>query len=148
MAGRVRRVAFVALAAGTIGLGLWVHRGGPAMSPAVRDVLGDGLWAMMMAWLVGAAAPGARVVYRNAAALGICVVVELSQLVRTPWLATARQTSLGQLVLGSGFDPRDLAAYALGVAVAALLEWAPVGGRRIPRRYHPARGGRGSNGQE
>jgi hypothetical protein len=29
---------------------------------------------------------------------------------------------LGHLVLGSGFDARDLLAYALGVAAAALLE--------------------------
>jgi hypothetical protein len=38
---------------------------------------------------------------------------------------------MGHLVLGSGFDPRDLVAYALGVAGAALLEAAVLArGRR------------------
>jgi hypothetical protein len=38
----------------------------------------------------------------------------------------------GHLVLGSGFDARDLLAYALGVAGAALLEAMIVArGRRL-----------------
>lgn len=145
MTGRAR-VAFVALAAGTIGLGLWVHRGGPPMSPVVRDVLGDALWALMMGWIVGAAAPRARLVSRSTGALAICAAVELSQLVHTPWLKAARQTTFGGLVLGSGFDPRDLAAYSLGVTTAALLEWAAVARRGVRARHHPPGGGRGGNG--
>jgi len=123
------RAVFVALAVGTIGLGLWVHRGGPALSPVVRDRLGDALWAVMMAWWAGAAAPGARIVARSATALGICVAVELSQLVHGPWIDGVRQTTFGQLVLGSGFDPRDLAAYAIGILAAALFERAVISRR-------------------
>jgi acetyl esterase/lipase len=59
---------------------------------------------------------------RSAVAFGICVAVELSQLVHTPAIDAVRRTALGQLVLGSGFDARDLVAYAAGVSVAALLE--------------------------
>jgi len=36
----------------------------------------------------------------------------------------AGRGALGQLVLGSGFDPRDLLAYATGVVAALLLERA------------------------
>ena len=125
-------MAYVALAAGTIALGLWVHRGGAAMGPASRDVIGDALWAAMMAWWVGAMAPRARLVARSAAALGICVAVELSQLIHAPALDALRRTTLGHLVLGSGFDPRDLVAYALGVSAALLLERAALG-----RLLHP-----------
>ncbi|HEV8123061.1 MAG TPA: hypothetical protein VGP80_02375, partial [Gemmatimonadales bacterium] len=68
------RVAFVALALGTIALGVWVH-GGTALGTGARDVLGDALWAAMMAWWVGAAAPGVALMVRSAVAFGICVAV-------------------------------------------------------------------------
>jgi len=34
-----------------------------------------------------------------------------------------RDTSTGRLILGSGFDPRDLISYTIGVLIATLLEW-------------------------
>lgn len=123
------RMTYVALAAGTIALGLWVHRGGTALGPVAQDILGDALWAAMTSWWVGAAVPGGRVMARSAAALGICVAVELSQLVHTPAIDAMRQTTHGHLVLGSGFDAHDLASYALGVSAAALLEWGALGRR-------------------
>lgn len=118
------RATFVALALGTIALGLAVHRFGAAFGPGGRDVLGDALWAMMIAWWVGALAPAAALRARIGVAFAVCVVVEVSQLVHTPALDALRRTAAGQLVLGSGFDPRDLAAYALGVLGAAALERA------------------------
>jgi hypothetical protein len=127
------RVAYVVLAAGTIALGLWVHRGGVALGAGARDVLGDVLWAGMMAWWVGAAAPGARLAARSAVALGICVTVELSQLIHAPAIDAVRRTTLGHLVLGSGFDGRDLLAYAAGVSAVALLERAVLARRRRSR---------------
>ena len=125
------RIPYLALALLTIALGLWVHRGGIPDAVA-RDVMGDALWAMMMAWGFGVLLPTRRVLPRSAAALGVCVAVEVSQLVHTPTLDAIRQTTLGALVLGSGFDARDLLAYALGVGVAALLEYAVVARRARP----------------
>jgi hypothetical protein len=92
------------------------------LDAAVRDVLGDALWAAMIAWWVGALAPGASLVRRGAAAYGVCVAVELSQLYHAPGIDAVRATRVGHLVLGSGFDPRDLVAYAGGVAAAVLIE--------------------------
>lgn len=115
---------YVALAAATVALGLWVHRGGAALGPVARDVVGDALWAAMMAWWLGSMAPGVHVLRRSVLALGICAAVELSQLVHSPRLDAVRGTTLGHLILGSGFDPRDLVAYALGVATAVLIELA------------------------
>jgi hypothetical protein len=80
----------------------------------------------MIAWWVGALAPGASLRLRAAGALALCVAVELSQLYHTTALDALRGTTLGHLVLGSGFDPRDLVAYTLGVLVAAVLERAVV----------------------
>jgi hypothetical protein len=116
------RTPYIALALGTIALGLGVHWRGGVLGSTLRDVLGDALWAAMVAWWVGAVAPGTSLRIRAAVALALCVGVELSQLYHTTALDALRSTTVGQLVLGSGFDPRDLAAYALGVLVAVCLE--------------------------
>jgi hypothetical protein len=101
-----------------------VHWRGGALGPATQDVLGDALWAAMIAWWVGALAPAASLPRRSAAALALSVGVEFSQLYHATWIDALRSTTAGQLVLGTGFDPRDLGAYALGVLAAAFLERA------------------------
>jgi Protein of unknown function (DUF2809) len=113
---------YVALAFGTMALGLAVHRRGSMLSPAVRDVLGDALWASMVAWWIAAAAPAVRLPWRAAMAVAFCFAVELTQLYHTPVLDAIRRTTTGHLALGSGFDSRDFAAYAAGVLAAVLLE--------------------------
>ena len=113
---------FLALACATIAVGLVVHLHGAALAPTARDVLGDALWAMMIAWWAGVLAPHARLAVRSMASFAVCAGVEVSQLYHAPALDAARATTVGHLVLGSGFDPRDLAAYAAGLALAALLE--------------------------
>jgi hypothetical protein len=118
------RTRYVALAVGTIVLGLAVHGRGSALSPVVRDVLGDALWAAMATWWIAAIAPATGLAWRAAVALAFCFAIEFSQLVHLPALDALRRTTAGHLVLGSGFDRRDLAAYAAGVLVAVLLEWA------------------------
>jgi hypothetical protein len=118
------RTRYVALAVGTIGLGLVVHLRGGFLSPDLRDILGDALWAAMVVWWISAAAPALRLPRRAAVALAFCFVVEFSQLVHVPWLDALRRTIAGHLALGSGFDPRDLAAYAAGVLAAVFLERA------------------------
>lgn len=87
-------------------LGLVVHWRGAALGPTLRDELGDALWAAMVAWWVGAVAPG---------------------------VSRRRPTTAGRLVLGSGFDPRDLVAYTLGVIAVAFLERAVVPPAVVPR---------------
>lgn len=77
---------------------------------------------MMMAWWVGALALAAARITRTSMAYAICVGVELSQLIHAPVLSAIRATALGHLVLGSGFDPRDLLAYPVGVSLAAVAE--------------------------
>ena len=117
-----RRGIYAAAALATIGVGLLVRARGVRLDPIVRDVTGDVLWAAMATWWIGALAPRASLTLRSAAAYAVCAVVEASQLYQAPWLDTVRATRAGQLVLGSGFDPRDFLAYAVGVTVASLLE--------------------------
>ena len=118
------RLWYLALAIAAIGLGLSVHLQGTALSAGVRDVLGDALWAVMIMGCVSVVAPAARRMTRGAAALAVCWAVEASQLYHAPTVDALRTTTAGRLVLGSGFDPLDLAAYAAGVLAAALLEAA------------------------
>ena len=112
------------LATLTIAVGLLVHYGGGVLGPSARDVLGDALWASMMFWLISAAAPGSRAWTRAAIAVAVCFGVEFSQLYRAPALDAWRATVPGHLILGSGFDPRDLLAYTAGVALSAVLDRA------------------------
>lgn len=119
---RAGRGLFAALAAATIVVGLLVHRRGDVLGATARDVVGDALWGMMMAWWVGVLAPHRSRRWRALLAVSLCTAVEVSQLVRWPWLTALRRTTLGHLVLGSDFDARDLAAYMIGVLAAVLLE--------------------------
>ncbi|HEY4304974.1 MAG TPA: DUF2809 domain-containing protein [Gemmatimonadaceae bacterium] len=106
-----------------------MHEIGIGLSPDVRDFVGDALWAAMMFAFVSAAWPANSLAVRAAVALAISWIVEFSQAYHAPSLDALRATTLGRLTLGTGFDPRDLLAYAVGVAVAAMLE------RTIRRRH-------------
>ena len=121
-----RRLRSAALAVATLFVGLAVHRVGFRLNPAVRDMLGDALWAVMIFYGLGVLLPRARLRTRFALALAICAGVEASQLYHHPRLDALRGTRLGHLFLGSGFDARDFLSYALGAAAAALLERAGV----------------------
>ena len=113
---------YAALALCAVIVGLTVHRSGGALPPDVRDVLGDALWAAMVAWGIAAVSPAIRLPRRAVGALALCFADEISQLVHFPALDALRRTTAGHLVLGSGFDPRDFAAYAAGVLAAVILE--------------------------
>ncbi|CAN5918555.1 DUF2809 domain-containing protein [soil metagenome] len=130
------RVNFVAAAVLTMATGLFVYTNGALLGPIAHDMLGDGLWAAMIAWLAGALAPDTRVAVRGAAAYAFCVGIELSQLYHAPTLDALRATRLGHLVLGSGFDARDFVSYAMGVGVAVLVELFARG--RVRRRIKRA----------
>jgi hypothetical protein len=116
-----RRRRYLVLALATIAAGSSLYVGGSILPADFRDVLGDALWAMMIVWWAGVAAPRAPLRTRALAALAVCVAVELSQLYHTAALDTVRATVPGQLVLGSDYDPRDLLAYAAGIAVAVVV---------------------------
>jgi hypothetical protein len=84
---------------------------------------GDALWALMVFLLFGFARPQWPVISSATAALATSYAVEFSQLYQAPWLNSIRQTTIGHLVLGSGFHWQDLIAYAAGVIVGMLGEF-------------------------
>jgi hypothetical protein len=128
------RRQYVVLATTTILLGLAVHFGTARMlAPNARDIAGDALWAAMMTWGVSVLHPRSSLLQRGTVAYGVCIAVELSQLVHSPLLDALRSTTVGGLVLGSEFDRRDLVAYAVGVGVAVVTERLLVSVSRHPR---------------
>jgi hypothetical protein len=87
---------------------------------------GDALWTVE-AFLVLA------IVFRRApslglalAAFGVSALVELSQLLRHPLLDEIRRTTLGALLLGSGFLWADFLRYAVGALAAYAFDKAII----------------------
>jgi hypothetical protein len=116
------RSSYLALALGTIAVGLAIHLTGMGLGPVARDVAGDAMWAAMMLWLVSALGPDRPLIVRAGVTLLICFGVEWAQRYHLPALDAIRGTRVGGLVLGSGFDPRDFASYTAGALAAAAID--------------------------
>ena len=93
------------------------------LPPFVAEYAGDTLWALMLFLLVSTMLARSSIAIRSAISLGLAFSVEFSQLYHAPWIDSIRQTTLGGLVLGSGFLGSDLICYSVGIAVGVGLEW-------------------------
>jgi hypothetical protein len=120
---RRRPIYFVATAA-VIGAGLASRRFPGLVPDFLAKYPGDSLWALMV--FLGLGMLLTRISTRALAtlALATCTAVEFSQLYSAPWIDELRSTTLGALALGSGFNWRDLVAYAVGIAIGAVGESA------------------------
>ena len=137
MSKTTRRRRYAAVTAAIILLGLFVHFHGAPLNARLRDSLGDALWAGMIAAALSALLPGKASGTRYFIALLICYAVEFSQLWHTATLDQFRATRMGALMLGSGFDWRDLIAYACGIVMFAWLDQHAMF-RSQPRDYSRA----------
>lgn len=116
------RAFWIAVAMACVLVGLAVNTFGMGLPPTARDFTGDALWAsMMFAWL-GVVSPRASLQTRAMVAMAVAWTVEFSQLYHGATLDAWRRTTLGRLVLGVGFDARDLGAYVIGVLAGVALE--------------------------
>lgn len=132
---RERRLAALVALGVVVVSGLAVHALGPAGS--ATDITGDALYAVAAyAGLVLLFPRWRRLVVGAVAALW-CVGVELLQLTGVP-VALADRFPPIALVLGSGFDARDLLVYLCAVGVTVAVD--RVGGVLAARSATP-RGG-------
>lgn len=92
----------------------------------LAEYAGDTLWALMLFLLVSALLAGRPLWLRSAIALGLALLVEISQLYHAPWIDSIRQTTLGGLVLGFGFLWSDLVCYSAGIAFGVVAESAVI----------------------
>ena len=117
-AGR-RRLISAGLAVATVLAGLAVRfalRRGVA-----SDVAGDALYALLSYLIVVVVAPRARPTVVATSAGSLCVAIELFQLTGLPaaWAVTFPPIAL---VLGTGFDARDIVVYLVAVTGAAFVD--------------------------
>lgn len=109
----------VLLLAATVTLGL------ASRSTAARLLLGeypgDALYAAAATWAWFLLRPTLAAWQAGTLAVAATALVELQQLLVWPWLVELRQTRLGALLLGQGFQWQDLLAYLVGAAAAAGL---------------------------
>jgi len=117
---RPRRWAALAALAALVVSGLLVVAFAPD-DTAGSDIAGDALYAAAVYAAVVIIAPRLRPWAVAAIAVGWCIAVELFQLTGIP-LAAGAAFPPAKLVLGTVFDPRDLAVYVMTVAVACAID--------------------------
>lgn len=110
------RVRYLLAAPVVVALGLASRL--PASPELARTWAGDPLYAVLIYLLVRFGRPRLPLPMSALGAWILCAAVEVSQLWHPAWLDAVRATRLGALVLGRGFLWSDLAAYAVGVALA------------------------------
>ena len=118
------RAVFLALAAATIVVGLATRRFRRSLPAAVGLYAGDVLWATMVYLLLAAIWPRASIRRLAVGTAAFALAIEMGQLYRAPWIDAVRGTRLGGLVLGFGFLWSDVACYAVGIALAVLIDRA------------------------
>jgi hypothetical protein len=106
----------------TCGLGLGSRRFAGHLPGFIATYAGDALWALALFLFLGLIRVRAGTGRVAALALGLSLLVEVSQLYHAPWIDSIRQTTLGGLVLGFGFLWSDLVCYAVGVGLGVVLE--------------------------
>lgn len=116
-----RRLAYAVACALTIALGL-ASRRFPALFPAALGKYpGDALWACMVFYGWGFLLPRCSTAKLALLALLTSYADEFTQLYQSPWINAVRATTVGHLILGSGFSWFDMLAYTAGVALAAAV---------------------------
>lgn len=112
----------VALLATTVALGLASRVYASMLPDVIARYAGDVLWASMIFWLFALIRSRASTLPLALCAFAFSVLVECSQLYRAPWIDALRASRIGALVLGQGFLWSDIACYATGAGLAALVD--------------------------
>ncbi|MDL9981531.1 DUF2809 domain-containing protein [Microbacterium candidum] len=118
MSASARRLSAAGALAIIVVCGLVVHA---LPGSAVTDIAGDALYACAAYALIVALAPGLRPRVVSLIAVAWCFAIEFLQLTSIPG-AVAGVVPPARLVLGSGFDPRDLLVYGAAALVAGLVD--------------------------
>ena len=84
--------------------------------------IGDILYAVMIYFIMRTLFLKQKIYQVAYISLGICFLIECSQLYQAHWIIELRKTLLGHYVLGQGFLWSDLIAYIFGITIAFLLD--------------------------
>ena len=116
------RPLWAGLIAVVIVFGLGTRSPALPFSRGITSCIGDAAWALAVFFGYGLLLPGLSTVKIVVLAATTSLLVELSQLYHGAWIDAIRGSTLGHLILGSGFDPLDLVYYSIGLGVGALIE--------------------------
>ena len=117
------RIALLLLGVLVVALGLASRRSWSPFPAVLGNYPGDMLWAWLVFLCVAWVRPTMARGKLAAVALLIAFAVEFLQLYQAPWIQALRANKLAYLVLGNGFDPLDLLAYVVGIALGAAVDW-------------------------
>lgn len=118
---RIRLTAVLAMI-GAAAIGL-LSRTTPLQGiPVFTDSAGDACWAIAAWFLFRLMLPEAGLRLMIILTAGLCLGVELSQLIRAQWLEDLRQDRIVALLIGRGFLWVDLVRYLAGIMIALLLD--------------------------
>lgn len=131
-------VALVALVVVAAGLAVATLAAGPLADPA-----GDALYAGLVHALLLLVAPRTRPVAAALVAAVVCAIVEAAQLTGGP-AALVAALPPARFVVGTTFVAADLLAYAVGAAVAGLVDGALLHRRSSGPRGRSGRDGSGA----
>ncbi len=128
------RIWLTLLIVAIIAIGLASRKVSGLFPAALANYPGDALWALTAYLVIAWISPRLSVMQLAGTALVLSFLVELSQLYQAPWINAVRATSVGHLLLGQGFDPLDLLAQTLGVALATIVDGVVSLAARRPRQ--------------
>lgn len=114
-----RRITAALLLLAVIAAGVAVHAFAP--DSAASDIAGDALYAAAAYLAVLIVAPRLRPLTAGLIAAAWCTAVELFQLTGVP-SAVGASFAPATLVLGTVFDPRDLAVYLVAIAIITAVD--------------------------
>jgi len=116
------RMSYLIIASLLIGAGLLSRSPILGLPPIVAKYAGSVIWGGMVYFAWAVVRPEQHARKRAIIAAVIAAAVEFSQLVHTEWLDAIRRTTIGVLLIGRFFSWWDIAAYLVGIAIAAMLE--------------------------
>lgn len=85
---------------------------------------GDALYTVAVFFVLAWLAPSWRGLVLATVAFAASAAIECGQLLSFPWLVDLRNSKLGALVLGQGFQWADFLAYAVGAGTAWVVDRA------------------------
>lgn len=117
-----RQLVYIPIIALVILLGLASRKFPESLPEFITLHFGDLLWASMVYFDFRLLLFKRQLALSALLALSFSILIEITQLYQAPWINTIRATTIGALVMGSGFLWIDLLRYLAGVVLAYFTD--------------------------
>ncbi len=88
----------------------------------IYPYIGDFIYALMLFAIIGFVFPNMKTLKTALLSIGICYLIEFSQLYQSEWINNIRSYKLGGLIIGFTFSWSDIICYTLGGFTGFILE--------------------------